>query len=188
MLANLIPLAGTLFFGWSSGVILVLYWLETAVIGFYSILKLPFAQRWYALLTVPFFIVHFGGFIGITGFVALGFYLAIDGVEGKGLELLMPIRFELMMFIPAIIVSHGVSFVTNFIGKKEYLLESDEEALMAAPYMRVLAMFTLVFIGALAVGLTRAPVALMAVFVALKIGVDTIAHLQEHAVASSHGS
>ena len=77
-------------------------------------------------MTVPFFIVHFGGFIGITGFVALGFYLAIDGVEGKGLELLMPIRFELMMFIPAIIVSHGVSFVTNFIGKKEYLLESDE--------------------------------------------------------------
>ncbi len=40
VLANLIPLVGTLFFGWSSGVILVLYWFETAVIGFYSILKL----------------------------------------------------------------------------------------------------------------------------------------------------
>ena len=83
VLANLIPLAGTLFFGWSSGVILVLYWFKTAVIGFYSILKLPFAQRWYALLTVPFFIVHFGAFIGITGFVALGSYLVIDGVEGE---------------------------------------------------------------------------------------------------------
>ena len=186
VLANLIPLAGTLFFGWSSGVILVLYWFETAVIGFYSILKLPFAQRWYALLTVPFFIVHFGAFIGITGFVALGSYLVIDGVEGEGLELLMPIRFELLTFIPAIIVSHGVSFVTNFIGKKEYLLESDEEVLMAKPYMRVLAMFALIFIGALAVGLTRAPVVLMGVFIALKIVVDTIAHLQEHAVASRH--
>ena len=48
VLANLIPLAGTLFFGWSSGVIMVLYWFETAVIGFYSILKLPLAQGWYA--------------------------------------------------------------------------------------------------------------------------------------------
>ena len=94
----------------------------------------------------------------------------------------MPIRFELLMFIPAIIVSHGVSFVTNFIGKKEYLLESDEEVLMAKPYMRVLAMFALIFLGALAVGLTRAPVVLMGVFIALKIVVDTIAHLQEHAV------
>ena len=150
-------------------------------LGFYSILKLPFAQRRYALLTVPFFIVHFGGFIVATGWVALGSYLVIDGV-GEGLELLMPIRFQLITFIPAIIVSHGVSFMTNFIGKKEYLLEDDEEVLMAAPYMRVLAMLALVFIGALAVGLTGAPVALMGVFVALKIVVDAIAHLQEHAV------
>jgi hypothetical protein len=37
--ANLIPLAGVIFWGWDVFVLLVLYWLETAVIGFWTIVR-----------------------------------------------------------------------------------------------------------------------------------------------------
>ncbi|MEK9180417.1 MAG: DUF6498-containing protein [Patescibacteria group bacterium] len=38
--ANLIPLVGVFYFGWDAFSILLLYWLENAVTGFYAILKL----------------------------------------------------------------------------------------------------------------------------------------------------
>lgn len=38
VLANLLPLAGVAFFGWDVFVILILYWLETLVIAFWTIL------------------------------------------------------------------------------------------------------------------------------------------------------
>ena len=120
IVANLVPLFGALLFGWSIGVIVILYWCETAVIGLYSILKLPYALRWEAVIAVPFFIIHFGFFLGVTGFMALALYYYVDAPLGRGFEILSPIRFQMIMFIPAVVVSHGVSFVTDFIGNKEY--------------------------------------------------------------------
>ncbi|HVY19405.1 MAG TPA: DUF6498-containing protein [Bauldia sp.] len=38
--ANLVPLAGVVFWGWDVFVLLILYWLETAVIGFWTIMRL----------------------------------------------------------------------------------------------------------------------------------------------------
>ena len=115
--ANLIPLFGTIFLGWG-GVVLILYWYETAVIGGYSILKLPFALRWYALLAGPFFIVHFGLFITFSGAFALGLYGIVDGLEGTRQELLRGIRGELLIFVPAVVVSHGV-FVRHQLHRQE---------------------------------------------------------------------
>jgi len=36
ILSNLVPLFGVLFFGWSISTILILYWSENAIIGFYK--------------------------------------------------------------------------------------------------------------------------------------------------------
>jgi hypothetical protein len=40
VLANLVPLAGVVFWGWDVFVLLILYWLETAVIGFWTIVRI----------------------------------------------------------------------------------------------------------------------------------------------------
>ncbi len=37
--ANLVPLAGVVFWGWDVFVLLILYWLETAVIGFWTMIR-----------------------------------------------------------------------------------------------------------------------------------------------------
>jgi hypothetical protein len=44
LLANLIPLAGVLFFGWSLLTILVLYWLENGIVGVWNVPKIIMAQ------------------------------------------------------------------------------------------------------------------------------------------------
>lgn len=42
--ANLIPLVGVLFFGWSLWTILVLYWVENGIVGFWNVPKILLAQ------------------------------------------------------------------------------------------------------------------------------------------------
>ena len=44
LLANLIPLVGVLFFDWSLLTILVLYWLENGIVGFWNVPKIIMAQ------------------------------------------------------------------------------------------------------------------------------------------------
>ena len=42
--ANIVPLIGVLFFNWDAGVVVLLYWLENVVIGFYNILRIVFLR------------------------------------------------------------------------------------------------------------------------------------------------
>ena len=44
ILANLIPLVGVVLFGWSLWTILVLYWVENGIVGFWNVPKLLLAQ------------------------------------------------------------------------------------------------------------------------------------------------
>ena len=44
LIANAIPLIGVLFFGWSLITILVLYWLENGIVGFWNVPKIALAQ------------------------------------------------------------------------------------------------------------------------------------------------
>lgn len=44
IIANLIPIAGVLFFNWSLITILVLYWIENGIVGFWNVPKIALAQ------------------------------------------------------------------------------------------------------------------------------------------------
>ncbi len=72
--ANTIPLFGVLFLGWDAFYIVLLYWTENLVIGFYNVLKMVFAAvphpvaHMGKLFIIPFFIVHYGGFTAVHGF------------------------------------------------------------------------------------------------------------------------
>ena len=63
IVANLVPLAGVLFFDWSLFTIMFCFWLESAVIGFFNILKLVIVANILSIIMVPFFVVHYGGFM-----------------------------------------------------------------------------------------------------------------------------
>jgi hypothetical protein len=86
LVANAIPLFGVLFLGWDAFYIVLLYWTENLVVGFYNVLKMVFAAVPHPiahlgkLFLIPFFIVHYGGFTAVHGF----FVLALFHDEGQG--------------------------------------------------------------------------------------------------------
>ena len=56
------------------------------------------AWGWFALFSVPFFIVHFGVFLGVAGRFAIGGYSMVDDVPPQGWEIVHPIHGEVRMF------------------------------------------------------------------------------------------
>jgi hypothetical protein len=140
--ANLLPLAGVLFFGWDLASVIVLFWAESAVIGFYTALKMAVVGKFGALLMVPFFVGHFGGFM--AGHFLLIYELFVRGAFATGpappvRAALYAIFSPLWVSLAALFISHGVSFVDNFLGRREFV-GTTMKALMVAPYNRIVVM------------------------------------------------
>jgi hypothetical protein len=93
--ANLLPLWGVCFLKWDAFYIILLYWSENLAIGFYNILKIVAAkakhpaEHIFKLFLVPFFVVHYGGFMAVHGLFVLAFagvFLFIFSLQsGSGL-------------------------------------------------------------------------------------------------------
>jgi hypothetical protein len=72
LISNLIPLLGVLYWGWDTFVLLMLYWLETLVIAFWTLIRIliagDFARNFVGevigrVFMFCFFLVHAGGFM-----------------------------------------------------------------------------------------------------------------------------
>ena len=182
--ANMIPVAGTLFYGWELGTVLVLYWAESAIIGFYNLLKIAVIGRWLVLLAGPFFLGHFGGFMaGHFLFLYMLFVKGpIEGVsEPTGLGEVWQLFYALWPALTALFISHGLSFFQNFINRGEYRERTVKDQ-MSEPYSRIIFMHVVIIFGG---GLTlvlgdATPVILL--IIGLKILFDVRAHLKEHRV------
>jgi hypothetical protein len=261
LVANAIPLIGVLFFGWSLLTILVLFWIENGIVGFWNVPKILLARQsliesmpamlraagvteaqgrmaedaledrfrqaqaqitvessggmrqvnatallgrfgaiGHALLAV-FFAVHYGMFWfvhGIFVFAMPTFFGARSecitdtpalppglpfgtGLPGLGLcsspfgEVVWP---NVTIAAVALFLSHGASFLLNYVGKKEYLTTSPARQ-MAAPYGRVVVLHLTILFGAFAIAFIGAPVAALVILVVLKTALDLRLHLRE---------
>jgi hypothetical protein len=204
--ANLIPLAGVFFLDWDAGVILVLYWTENLVVGAYSILRLILARNTLGtekatkFFLVPFFCVHFGGFCAIHGIFVLtmirdmgdaGSSISPDFDAWWGplvfIGLLVSVVKEIWSSVPqsiawpvaALFVSHGTSFVQNYLLRGEYR-KRNVRYLMFAPYGRIVVMHIGIMAGFIPVILLGSPIPLVVVLVGLKIVADVWLHLVSH--------
>ena len=194
VVANLIPLIGVLFFGWSVWNILVIYWLENGIVGLISVLKMAVATgdevtpgvtlmvngRPATSATkmglIPFFIVHYGIFWFVHGIFVLTLPAFFSLMSDDGMTLdLGPVVFAAL----GLAISHGLSFWWNFLHGGEYR-RTAAAALMFAPYKRLVALHITIIFGAFAVMFTGAPAAAVAVLVAIKTAIDLGLHLAEH--------
>jgi hypothetical protein len=182
LVANLVPIAGTIFFGWKLSDVMVLYWAESAVIGLFNVVKIVIIGRWQALLAAPFFLGHFGGFMAVH-FLFL-WTLFVKGVNegasaGGDLGEVLHMFGALWPALLALLVSHGFSFFNNFIGRREFLTRSVKKQ-MSEPYSRIIFMhLVLIFGGGLSLALGESTPVLILVIV-LKIAMDVRAHIKEH--------
>ena len=140
VLANLIPLGGVLFFGWQVFPIMFLFWFENVVVGVFHALKMLLAgggPQAMKLFFVPFFCVHYGIFTAVHG----GFVFAMftgghgyhaDSIWGRIAEQ------HLGWAVLGLVLSHGFSFVTNYLLNGAYRTAT-LPMMMMQPYGRVVA-------------------------------------------------
>jgi hypothetical protein len=79
----------------------------------------------------------------------------------------------------ALFLSHGASFLFNYIGRGEYLTASPTRQ-MGAPYGRVIVLHVTILLGSMAVALLDSPIVALLVLVVLKTAFDLSLHLREH--------
>ena len=84
----------------------------------------------------------------------------------------------------ALFISHGASFLFNYIGRAEYLTASPTRQ-MGAPYGRVLVLHLTILLGAFAVGIVGAPIAALLLLVGLKTALDLGLHRRERRAADA---
>ena len=180
VVANLVPVAGMVFFGWNLSDVMVLYWAESAIIGLFNIAKIAVIGRWAALFAGPFFAAHFGGFMAVH-FLFI-YTIFVEGFQGDGPSGDMAGVFALFAGLwPALLalaLSHGYSFFANFLGRKEYLGRTVKDQ-MSEPYSRIIFMhLVLIFGGGLAMVLGE-PTIVLLIVIAIKIVVDIRSHRKQ---------
>lgn len=200
IIANLVPLWGILFAGWDAFAILLLYWAENLAVGFYTVLKMicvkapnPVAHLG-KLFSIPFFIMHYGGFIGIHGVFVLAFFrheMNMDHLNWPCFLVFPQILFRVIgqmwsvmppgMIIPLIglFASHGISFIVNFLIKGEYAtIKSD--TVMFQPYPRMVVMHVALILGGFGVAAIGSPLPVLFVLVGIKTAIDVALHRRQH--------
>jgi hypothetical protein len=208
IVANLVPLVGVLWFGWDVWGILVIYWLENGIVGLFNILKMrracgpdtpaperadgrrpgvvgptingrPASGMGKAIL-ILFFIVHYGMFWLVHGvFVLILPAFAMMNADGQPNFGTTLDPGAILFVLAGLVISHGVSYRLNYIGRGEYL-RTTPEAQMFAPYGRLMVLHVTIIFGAIAIGFTGAPAAAVVILVLLKIALELGLHLAEH--------
>jgi hypothetical protein len=188
--ANLLPIFGVLFLDWKVFPILFLYWVENVIVGFFNVLKMAFASpangnsNAAKTSAILFFCVHYGLFTFVHGiFVIIVFGGADQGDMGN--PDFPPIisslgNYGILWGIITLIVSHGLSFGINYIGKGEYK-EAKLNGLMSQPYSRVVVLHLIIIFGGFLITFLGSPEAGLIVLIVVKMGIDILAHLRQHA-------
>lgn len=205
LVTNMIPLLGVLYWGWELYTVILLYWAENGVIGFYNVLKMIFARgpitdkkltegeekliEWIGKDNLPilsliariffigFFMFHYGVFWIVHGIFVRLFFGGELGMDISAITNFWPAG--MWSALGALFISHGSSFVRNYIGRDEFLTASPQR-LMGAPYNRVVILHVTIIGGAFLISQLNQPLYGLILLIGLKTGVDLWAHLREH--------
>jgi hypothetical protein len=186
--ANLVPLVGAVFFGWDVFPVVFVFWAENVILGAFNVLKMITASvRGGADLgarffLVPFFCFHYGMFCLVHGIFVVALFgrglIEAHGPPGPGLFLDALSRQGLWWAVVGLAVSHGVSFVANYLlgGERDRVTL---DRLMIQPYGRIVVLHLAILGGGFLIMALGSPWYGLALLVLLKIGLDVRAHLAE---------
>lgn len=189
ILANLLPIAQVLFFGWQLFDLLFLYWLESAVIGCFHIGKIIKVSHWVVqFFAVPFFIIHYGTFMCVHLIFLFALFAGPAPFDPEAFppsgESLQALFGSAVVPFIGLWISHGTSYVQNFLGNKEYRT-MDPRTLFFAPYRRIVFMHGVILLGGVILTLVKRPAIGLVLLCVAKTLVDLHAHRMEHRSARS---
>ena len=189
ILANMVPVIGVFALGWKVFPIMLLFWSENVVIGFFNVLKMLTVRdrregrSGINVFLVLFFMVHYGMFTMAHGV----FVVVLFGGKNVSPEQLFHVAFfaryilkeHLVLPFLSIFISHAFSFVWNYLYRGEYK-RTEISRLMTQPYGRIVLLHIgLIFGGMLVTALGSTLYGLLLI-ITLKIAMDIPLHLREH--------
>ena len=195
--ANLLPLYGVMYWGWDLYVLMLLYWFETAIIGIIAMIQMTMAGPLAAIFLVPFFVLHFGGFMAghfvfltvLFGGTTLSHWSRIPHMIWDLLA-----QHGLWIALIALFASHAVSFVLNIVqpawwtrraGIEPAPPSSKPQHVMLAAYGRIVVMHVTIIFGAVLMSIFNTKAVAFVLLIALKIAADVAAHVRKNFSAPS---
>lgn len=164
LLSNLLPILGIIFLGWDLTHLLFLYWAESAVIGLFHLVRIArsTAPSTLKAFFIPFFMVHFGGFMMVHGIFLFAITHLLESVAGiqstftnplfeSGEFFMNPLLVPLTIFstlwpfLIAFLFSHGADALQA--PPLQMKKQKDVMALMLAPYRRIIIMHLTILFG-----------------------------------------
>ncbi len=178
---NLVPIMGVLFFDWQLFPLILLYWLENVVVGVFNAFKMlscagseSFIQR---IFMTVFFSVHYGMFcFGHGIFVVNLFGGDLDSIPAA-LQIITQNGLQLALI--ALVISHGFSFMQNFLMRGEFKRLSISDV-MFSPYKKIIVLPVFIIFSGMVLqtlGVTQIGLIVLAI---VKIFADLMAHEIEH--------
>lgn len=185
--ANLLPLIGVLLWDWDVFFLLLLFWCENVIIGLFGIARMIVASTtestFEGLFLPVFFLAHYGGFMFGHFMVLFGMYsgsLEDAGIVAEPADYYRVVIENLnWVVLLALFISHGWSFVENFMGNQEHEKLSPKEA-MALPYRRMFITHVALILGGFFLIETGQPLAGLILLILMKIAMDVTFHRREH--------
>lgn len=189
ILANLVPLYGVLVWDWEVFAVLFLFWTENIVIGIFNAARMLAARAseplaWAEkLFLIGFFCVHYGLFTAIHGTFVISLFGGgedrPDVIENPAVIGDIIAEQQLAIPVAALFVSHGYSFLVNFLLRGEYR-HTSPKTLMARPYSRIVLLHLTILAGGALVQALETPLIGLILLIALKIAMDLHAHIRSH--------
>jgi len=172
IISNAIPLIGVLFFSWNIGHIVILYWIENIILGFWNVPRIFFAGAYLnKLKNLPlsiFFCIHYGIFclvhgVFIVGLVSFSNTRSVNSIRIDNNILNTINEFATTGLIFGVIImflSTGWDLIKNYIISGEHKQWNIGRA-MAYPYAHIIVVHIAIFVGAFGAILLGAPLALL---------------------------
>jgi len=189
VLANLLPIAGVVFLGWSVLSIMLLFWLENIIVGLLNIPRIIFAlggdkasnsSIFQRIFTAAFFTFHYGMFTVVHGMFVFNMFGG-DQYDDPTIELVWSLITEQHLYwaMLALFVSHFISLLMNYFMSGEYKKVTTKE-MMKKPYGRIVVLHLGIIFGGIVLDILAAPLAGLVILLLIKIVFDVQSHVREH--------
>lgn len=191
--ANLVPLYGVLFEGWTVFSLVFLYWFENVIVGVCNVIKMltnannsAFDSLAGKAFFVPFFSMHYGIFTLVHGlfvFVmfapvgqgAFGVFAAKSSVvlNGSAFSRIGAELSGLWLPILALTVVHVRDLISEYWGRGEYRTTT-LSTLMFQPYGRIVVLHLTILIGGGIAAALGQPIAALVILLGLKVAIESV--------------
>ena len=175
ILANLYPIYGVYFLGWDVPKIILLYFIESVLVAFYFLLKIYYIR--YKNIINSF--SNTNDLIGLSiwfSFWYIGTFVALHFLIFGNSNVYYQLSLEGIILL---IISHGISFYTNFVKNFEYEKDLLGNLLVKILFLRILPMHFLLFLASILMYSVLGPV-IISLFIIAKTAIDLFFHILEH--------